>query len=429
MATLFEANHNGGPPVSTYWPGGGSAALSVTDASGLNGTAFGLQNDITKSAWSVFDQTLSAPASNEIRLRWRFDVTLLTFPGTAPGLSGNHIYQLDMGGGGDTLINMRVRWNASNDTLFYTEKKWVSDGDVVTIILIDNITVSNAEHCIDMRMVRETADGNNDGIVQVFVDGVSVFSQTNFQNFNAFGNFVQIVHRGNSGTGTFTGNSYSDEFLLTDDGSTSLCPAVATAGELTIAPMRRPADVDADGTFLYIASISSLTFPVLIKIATSLDADGSLVFDPSAGDDIGVQCGKDNAEVIWIAGAFGGTNSVEKSEDSGNSFAVKDDGTFGDVEAFVVGPDSDDRVLIADDNVNIEETIDSGAIWTNRNTTTGFNVNAIARLDINPQESVFGNDASATDNIDYSVNSSVDMEDFTTGDFPTDKDVTSVIVN
>ena len=429
MATIFEANHNGGPPVSNYWPSGGSAALSVTGASGLNGTAFGLQNDITVSAWSVFDATISAPASDEIRLRWRFDVTPLTFPGTNPGTAANHIYQLDMGGGGDTLINMRVRWNASNDTLFYAEKKWTSDGDAVIIVLIDNITVSNTEHCVDMRMVRETADGNNDGIVQIFIDGVSVFSQTNFQNFNAFGNFTQIVHRGNSGTGTFTGNSYSDEFLLTDDGSTSLCPAVATAGELTIAPMRKPADVDADSTFLYIASISSLAFPVLIKIATSLDADGSLVFDPGAGDDIGVQCGREDTQVVWVAGAFDGTNTVEKSEDSGDSFTVKDDSSFGDVEAFVVGPDSDNRVLIADDNVNIEETIDSGAVWINRNTTTGFNINAIARLDINPQETVFGNDANATDNIDSSVNSGVNMEDFTTGDFPTDADVTSVIVN
>ncbi len=193
--------------------------------------------------------------------------------------------------------------------------------------------------------------------------------------------------------------------------------------------MRKPADVDADGTFLYIASINSLNFPALIKIATALNDDGSLIFDPGNGDDIGVQCGREDATVVWVAGKFDGTNTVEKSTDSGSSFVVKDDATFGDVEAFVVGPDSDDRVLIADDNVNIEETIDSGDNWTNRNTTTGFNVNAIARLDINVQETVFGNDASATDNIDYSVNSGVDMEDFTTGDFPIDKDVTSVIVN
>ncbi len=204
---------------------------------------------------------------------------------------------------------------------------------------------------------------------------------------------------------------------------------VATAGKLTIPPMIKPADIDADSTFLYIAGINSDTFPTLIKIATTLNADGSVVFNPGAGDDIGVHCGRKDVTVIWVAGKFDGTNVVEKSEDSGSTFTVKDDGTFGDVEAFVVGPDSDDRVLIADTSVNIEETIDSGVNWTNKNTATGFNVNAIARLDINAQETIFGNDASVTNNIDYSVNSGVNMEDFTTGDFPTISDVTTVIVN
>ncbi len=90
-------------------------------------------------------------------------------------------------------------------------------------------------------------------------------------------------------------------------------------------------------------------------------------------------------------------------------------------------PDSDIRVLIADDNINIQETIDDGTIWTAINTGTGFNVNAITRLPQNVQESVFGNDSGATDNIDYSPNSGADMEDFSTG-FPTE-DATGVIVN
>ncbi len=53
----------------------------------------------------------------------------------------------------------------------------------------------------------------------------------------------------------------------------------------------------------------------------------------------------------------------------------------------------------------------------------------IGLADVNIQETIFGNDANVTDNIDYSVNSGVNIEDFTTGDFPADKGVTSVIVN
>ncbi len=200
--------------------------------------------------------------------------------------------------------------------------------------------------------------------------------------------------------------------------------------DLDIALMQKSVDVDADGTFLYIAVLNGNGFPVLIKLATSLSADGTLVFEPGDGTDIGVQCGRFDVNTVWIAGVFGGTDVVEKSEDAGSTFTVKDTGAFGDVEAFIMGPDSDKRVLISDvTNDDIQETIDDGANWTQINSAVGFNINAIARLDRNVQETVFGNDLSATDNIDYSVNSGDDMEDYTTGDFPIVSDVTSVTVN
>jgi hypothetical protein len=202
---------------------------------------------------------------------------------------------------------------------------------------------------------------------------------------------------------------------------------VGAAGEYDPAPMRRPADIDADGDNIYIAAINSLGNPVLIKIATALDADGSLVFDPGSGSDIGVQCGTFDAGVIWIAGAFDGTNVVEKSEDSGSSFTVKDPATFGAIEAFIVGPDSDTRILVSDvGNDDIQETIDDGDNWTQHNASVGFDINAIARLPQNVQESVFGNDSSVTNNLNYSVNSGDDMEDIGAAAF--EEDVTSLAV-
>lgn len=209
----------------------------------------------------------------------------------------------------------------------------------------------------------------------------------------------------------------------------SSASAAPTAGELTIAPMTKPADIDASGTFVYIAAIDSQTFPTLIKIATSLSADGSIVFQPSAGDNIGVQCGRFDNDVVWIGGNFDSTNKLEKSENAGTSFAVKDDATFADIEAFVVGPDSDDRVLVADETIEIQETVNDGDTWTQINASVGFNINAIARLAVNVEESIFGNDLGVSNAITYSVNRGDDMEDFTTGVFPTTSDVTGVIVN
>ncbi len=189
-----------------------------------------------------------------------------------------------------------------------------------------------------------------------------------------------------------------------------------------------PCSIDADGTFIYIAAINKLDLPLLLKFNTDMSANPDVVFQPGIGEDIGVICGRESANNVWIAGILGGTNVVEKSEDAGDTFEVKDDGTFGAVEAFAIGPDSDDRVIIVTDDVDIEETIDNGVTWTNINAGIAFNVNTIARLAIAVEEIIFGNDAGATDNINYSIDSGGTFEDLTTGVFPTD-DVNRVIVN
>lgn len=200
---------------------------------------------------------------------------------------------------------------------------------------------------------------------------------------------------------------------------------------LTLADMTKPADIDAAGQFIYLALLDGGT-PILTKIATDLLSDGTTVFDPGSGDNIGVQCGKFDSNVIWVAGNFGGTDVVEKSEDAGASFTVKDPATFDPVTSFVVGPDSDDRVLVFTDaggsvaSSSVHETTDSGANWDQKDSGIGFVTKAADRLDINNEEIVMGNEASATDNIDYSPNTGQDQEDYSTG-FPS-QNVTGVIV-
>ena len=194
---------------------------------------------------------------------------------------------------------------------------------------------------------------------------------------------------------------------------------------LTIAPMTKPASIDASGTFIYMALLQG-GIPILTKIATDLATDGTTVFNPGAGDNIGVQCGLSNADIIWIGGKFDGTNKLEKSEDGGTTFTVKDDATFADIETFIVGPDSDNRVLVADKTIEIQETVNSGATWQQINSSAGFNINAIARLGINVQESVFGGITGINPNVNYSVNSGADSESLS---YPGASIPTGVIVN
>ncbi|MHA2404707.1 MAG: hypothetical protein ACXADH_17030, partial [Candidatus Kariarchaeaceae archaeon] len=127
-------------------------------------------------------------------------------------------------------------------------------------------------------------------------------------------------------------------------------------GALGLAAMTKPADIDAAGEFIYVALLEGGT-PILTKISTALNADGVTVFDPGAGDNIGVECGRFSSDTIWVAGNFDGTNVIEKSEDGGTTFVVKDDATIGDVRAFVMGPDSDEKILVFDEtNGDILET-------------------------------------------------------------------------
>jgi adhesin HecA-like repeat protein len=197
---------------------------------------------------------------------------------------------------------------------------------------------------------------------------------------------------------------------------------------LDLASMTKPADVDAAGEFIYLALLEGGT-PILTKISTALDADGTTVFSPGAGDNIGVECGRFNSDVVWVAGQFDGTNVVEKSEDGGSSFSVADDATIGGVKSFVMGPDNDNRILVFDeDNGDILETNDGGQTWTSINTSVTPEINSIARLGKNVQESVFGNDGGVSNSINYSVNSGDDLEDFQTGVYP-NANATKVIVN
>ncbi len=220
----------------------------------------------------------------------------------------------------------------------------------------------------------------------------------------------------------------TDEVWKRDDN----CPIPITPwgpdGGMNRPPMPIPCSIDAAGTFIYIAALNSSSVPILLKLNTDLSAFPTIIFEPGQGSDIGVICGKEDASTIWIGGDFGDTDVLEKSENAGTTFTVKDDGTFGTVNIFHVGPDSDDRVLLVDDNVNIEETVDGGTNWTTINAAVGFTINAIARLATDVKEAVFGNASSVTNNIDYSLDSGENMEDFTTGVFPTD-DVNNVIVN
>lgn len=161
----------------------------------------------------------------------------------------------------------------------------------------------------------------------------------------------------------------------------------------------------------------------MIKFPTALNADGTVVFEPGGGADIGVECSETNGDVVWIAGDFDGNNTVEKTENAGTSFVVKDPGTFQPATTFKVGPVTDEIVLVATESsgsiglVSIEETRNDGTAWSEKNAglSAPARIRALDRLDINDAEIVLGNSNAATHRADYSPNTGDDLDDITPG--------------
>jgi len=288
--------------------------------------------------------------------------------------------------------------------------------------------ISSGTKNIEIRLVSATGAATNNGSVHIYVDTVLIDSATGIDNHTKYqdlsgGNLSMSAEQNNGDASS--GSMYFDNITLRDD-DTPIFPS--TPDQYVIAPMTKPCDIDASSNFLYIAALDGGT-PILIKFSAGLDLDGTNVFDPGSGNNIGVECGRFDADVVWVAGNFDGTNVVEKSEDAGSTFVVKDDATIGDIRTFVLGPDTDKRLLVFDEtNGDILETIDNGATWTTINASVTPEINAIDRLPQNVQESVFGNGGGASDSINYSVNSGDDLEDFQTGVYP-NANATGIIVN
>lgn len=411
MATVKEINHDTGPPIGDFY---GSVtdidgAVTVNNASALGGSAFGVEMNLDAGANSVI-LVESFTALTGTDLRWRLRL--------------NFANVSDFGG---MFVDFQLQTTSSLVFRFFinstvVDLQYHSDSGGTTS-LGSSPLIKTEEFCLELRAIRETADGNADGIAEVFVNGVSKDLNVNLDNFIRWNLGIDKCRIVFQSGGSQAGDIYYDEWILDNNSTVNLC-----AGDvLTLSIIPKPASVDASGTFIYVALLNNGT-PILSKFSTALDADGVTVFDPGAGDTIGVECGRFDDQVVWIAGLFAGTDQVEKSEDAGSTFTVKNVGfDAGGVFAFDIGPDSDEKVIVNNNDTQILETTDDGATWITR-TTTNIEVLSIDRLAKNTQETVFGNFGGAINSINYSINSGTDIADFQTGVFP-NEDVTGVIVN
>jgi hypothetical protein len=174
-------------------------------------------------------------------------------------------------------------------------------------------------------------------------------------------------------------------------------------------------DVSADDEYLHVGVLLG-GLPILLRLPADLSADPTVVFNPGVGMQIAVQCGRQHDDLVLIYGDFN-TDKVELSLDDGATWSVIDPGGWSGL-AFpaVLGPDDDDRILIAvDDELTLFETPDAGATWDGLNVAMPFSVGGMDRLGVNPAEIVVGSRNPRPDRVYYSPNSAASFEDVSAG--------------
>lgn len=158
-----------------------------------------------------------------------------------------------------------------------------------------------AVHTIEYRIERE---GNH----SLYVDGLLEGSASGAGNgtlFDAcktsFWGFQLTSMQATTGSG-HSGGIITDDWITRNDDTQIYPPSSPATDEWTAAPMKKPCAISMRGDYIYIAALDSLGQPALIKFATDLTSDGSIVFQPGSGTDIGVQAGRRDADVVWKGG-------------------------------------------------------------------------------------------------------------------------------
>ncbi len=185
--------------------------LSITAAAAYGGSTYGLAAIIADTNHCRGNVLFSAPASNILETRFYVDPNSMT---------GNNY---------DVIVPCHIRsafGGSQHVAAIRVDKR--STGFVFTLSSVNDVgTQVNTEsgiktddwHCIEFEVIRATNDSSNDGYYQLWVDGSSIGSQNNVDNYHNFNGISGISIGGITRTGIIAGTMYLDELIVNDDGS------------------------------------------------------------------------------------------------------------------------------------------------------------------------------------------------------------------
>lgn len=212
MAELLDVSHEIGDLSEYDSTVTDSGDLSVDRAAKLGpaASAFGLKCVVDDTTAIYGAKNVSPPASNQIRWRFYIDPNTMTIPEAA------NFPVVNLRGGALTVAGVWLGYTAAGGYSILVGvrddegawDKWLGDA------------ITDAEHYVEVHLVRESGDGNDDGVLQVWIDGVSKGSLATVDNWATFA-LMSAVWMGALAVipATTDGTLYLDELCANDDGS------------------------------------------------------------------------------------------------------------------------------------------------------------------------------------------------------------------
>lgn len=208
-----------------------TGSVSATVAAALGNTSYGLEVTVASGDTSTdyVSGPISAPSADKFRWRFYFDPN--TFNYTA-GEVAQIVHFITDAGGQTNAINVMFRFGEGN----YQVAVWARQ-DTSNYLYSGYVTISDGPHWIEVSAVRESADGNDDGTVDWWIDDTEQTSNniTSIENYNLWGGIKQVdfglSYRNQS---SFYGTLYMDELVINDTGTT--IGPTGQAYDITITP-------------------------------------------------------------------------------------------------------------------------------------------------------------------------------------------------
>jgi hypothetical protein len=209
MAVIIDIDHETGDLSEYTATVEDSGDLSAQAGAALAGTNYGLQLVIDDTTAIYGYKSFANNTSGVCRSRFYINPNTLTATGA-------------------TEIMLWRLYNSLNENIAYCRIYYVSGTQAYIYATIVGDTaqsstniyaITNAEHRIEINLIRATDADDSDGSLQLWIDGTSKETKSGIDNYDRFFDVARTYLGAITVSPNISGTFYLDELIINDDGS------------------------------------------------------------------------------------------------------------------------------------------------------------------------------------------------------------------